>query len=205
VIADQSGGIPRNINNLCFNSMSLACALARPNVDALMVQEAINDLDLKAITLPKAPEVRQQSIRSAFGGLRELYTRWRYSSALALTILSLVLVLVQVLRLNGHISMPTPATVSLQEASGDSKISPIANVPVPQDVQIQNPTEEKAPLQPTPDPISVAQVPRQKTGGNERGVLAVITSRLSRLKHSRIVELPEEPVPFEPAPQGDKP
>jgi general secretion pathway protein A len=205
VIADQSGGIPRNINNLCFNSMSLACALARPKVDALMVQEAINDLDLKAITLPKAPEVRQQSRRSAFGGLRELYTRWRYSSALALAILSLVLVLVHVLRLNGHISMPTPATVSLQDTSGDSKISPIANVPVPQAVQIQNPTEERVLLQPTPDPISVAQVPRQKTAGNERNTLAVGTSRVPRLNHSGIVELPEERVPFEPAPQGDKP
>jgi len=203
LIADHSRGIPRNINNLCFNSMSLACALARPKVDALMVQEAINDLDLKAVPLPKAPEVRQPSRPSAFAGLRELYTRWRYSRALALAILiSSVLAFVQVLRLNDRISMPVPATVSQHETSGGSEISPIPNVPVP---QIHNPTEKKEPLRHTADPISVAQVPRQKTEGNERSRLAVSTSRVSRLKHSGIVELPEERVPFAPAPQGDKP
>src|SRR5215467_2392709 len=57
LIAEQSQGVPRNINNLCFHSMSLACALQRPKVDASMVQEAINDLDLKAIVSPKTAEV----------------------------------------------------------------------------------------------------------------------------------------------------
>src|SRR5271165_2109360 len=46
MIAEQSCGVPRNINNLCFNSMSLACALKRPEVDVSMVREAVNDLDL---------------------------------------------------------------------------------------------------------------------------------------------------------------
>ena len=59
LIADHSHGIPRNINNLCFNSMSLACALKQRQVDASMVQETINDLDLKSLVgrelMPPAP------------------------------------------------------------------------------------------------------------------------------------------------------
>jgi general secretion pathway protein A len=76
MIAEQSGGIPRNINNLCFNSMSLAWALRRPQVDASMVQEAINDLDLTAITSRKGPEVRHQSQPSTFARAAGLFTHW---------------------------------------------------------------------------------------------------------------------------------
>ncbi len=39
-------GIPRNINNLCFNAMSLACALQQTTIDEGIVQEVIADLDL---------------------------------------------------------------------------------------------------------------------------------------------------------------
>jgi general secretion pathway protein A len=52
MIAEQSQGIPRNINNLCFNSMTLGCALKRTTVDESMVQESINDLDLGTIASP---------------------------------------------------------------------------------------------------------------------------------------------------------
>jgi general secretion pathway protein A len=45
-IADYSGGIPRNINNLCFNSLSLACASRRKVIDTEIVREVIADLDL---------------------------------------------------------------------------------------------------------------------------------------------------------------
>jgi general secretion pathway protein A len=46
LIADHSEGIPRNINNLCFNSLSLGCALRRNPVDGNIVREVIGDLDL---------------------------------------------------------------------------------------------------------------------------------------------------------------
>jgi len=47
LIADQSAGIPRNINNLCFNSMSLAFAEGSKQVDARMVREVIADLEIE--------------------------------------------------------------------------------------------------------------------------------------------------------------
>jgi general secretion pathway protein A len=46
LIADHSEGIPRNINNLCFNSLSLGCALRRKPIDGDTVREVIADLDL---------------------------------------------------------------------------------------------------------------------------------------------------------------
>jgi type II secretory pathway predicted ATPase ExeA len=49
LIADHSEGIPRNINNLCFNAMSLACALQRKAIDRDIVRDVIADLDLEPL------------------------------------------------------------------------------------------------------------------------------------------------------------
>jgi general secretion pathway protein A len=46
MIAEASQGIPRNINNLCFNALSLCCALKSKQVDDRMVSEVIGDLQL---------------------------------------------------------------------------------------------------------------------------------------------------------------
>jgi general secretion pathway protein A len=62
-IAEHSEGIPRNINNLCFNAMSLACALQHKAIDREVIREVIRDLDLdplreEAITVPKPAAAR---------------------------------------------------------------------------------------------------------------------------------------------------
>jgi general secretion pathway protein A len=46
LIAKASEGIPRTINNLCFNALSLCCALKSKQVDESMVSEIIADLQL---------------------------------------------------------------------------------------------------------------------------------------------------------------
>jgi general secretion pathway protein A len=46
LIAQASEGIPRQINNYCFHSLSLACAERKKTVDSAIVQEVINDLDI---------------------------------------------------------------------------------------------------------------------------------------------------------------
>ena len=46
LIADHSEGIPRNINNLCFNSLSLGFGLQRKPLDGNIVREVIADRDL---------------------------------------------------------------------------------------------------------------------------------------------------------------
>ncbi|HYM78897.1 MAG TPA: AAA family ATPase [Candidatus Dormibacteraeota bacterium] len=46
LIAQISEGIPRQINNYCFHSLSLACAMRKKTVDVGMVREVHNDLDI---------------------------------------------------------------------------------------------------------------------------------------------------------------
>jgi type II secretory pathway predicted ATPase ExeA len=46
LITEASQGIPRSINNLCFNALSLCRALNEKQVIGSMVEEAINDLQL---------------------------------------------------------------------------------------------------------------------------------------------------------------
>ena len=49
LIAKASHGIPRNINNICFNAMSLAYALGCKRIGAEVVEEALNDLSLNCL------------------------------------------------------------------------------------------------------------------------------------------------------------
>jgi general secretion pathway protein A len=52
LIAKHSQGIPRNINNLCFNAMSLGCALGQRSIGPSVIYEVLSDLDLR----PRAME-----------------------------------------------------------------------------------------------------------------------------------------------------
>ena len=45
-IAQFTEGIPRSINNFCFNALSLGCALRERVVGASIVAEVISDLDI---------------------------------------------------------------------------------------------------------------------------------------------------------------
>lgn len=54
LIAEASQGIPRTINNLCFNALSLCRALKRNAVDASMVSEILADLQLTSLPVRQA-------------------------------------------------------------------------------------------------------------------------------------------------------
>ena len=58
LIAEGSAGIPRNINNLCFNAMSLGCALKRRAIDCDIVRDVMADLDLEL--LRERRQIKQQ-------------------------------------------------------------------------------------------------------------------------------------------------
>lgn len=55
-IIERSEGIPRTINNLCFNSLSLAYALGKRQIDRSLVEEISVDLDLESIASRRAPQ-----------------------------------------------------------------------------------------------------------------------------------------------------
>src|SRR4029077_5220715 len=46
LIAAHSGGIPRNINNICFNALTLGYAKRQKQIDASIVCEVLADLDI---------------------------------------------------------------------------------------------------------------------------------------------------------------
>jgi general secretion pathway protein A len=67
LIAECSQGIPRNINNICFNAMSLACAMGCKKIDVDIVRESLNDLSLDSLvekpglTPPLTPRITSGS------------------------------------------------------------------------------------------------------------------------------------------------
>lgn len=62
MVASWSEGVPRKINNLCFNALTLGYALGRKEIDCPLVQEAANDLDMK-------PSVSEQRDATPLGKL----------------------------------------------------------------------------------------------------------------------------------------
>jgi general secretion pathway protein A len=53
-IAGLSGGIPRNINNICFNALSLGYAGGRKRIESDTVREVASDLDLSSFAAEDA-------------------------------------------------------------------------------------------------------------------------------------------------------
>ena len=65
LIAKHSNGIPRNINNLCFSSMSLGSALRLKSIDSETVREVISDLDVERFCPQNFPPPRTAQKRPA--------------------------------------------------------------------------------------------------------------------------------------------
>jgi hypothetical protein len=66
-VASLSGGIPRNINNICFNALSLGYAAGQKLIDSGTVREVAVDLDLRsfvgeAMAAPCAVEVEPDQL-----------------------------------------------------------------------------------------------------------------------------------------------
>jgi len=61
LVATRGEGIPRNINNICFNALSLGFALEKHKIDSGMVLEVLGDLNVGALAGRAAP-VEQPSL-----------------------------------------------------------------------------------------------------------------------------------------------
>ena len=64
IIAAHGKGIPRDINNICFNALSLGFALQKKKIDSAIVHEVLDDLDLSPLieepsVVSKAPAEQQ--------------------------------------------------------------------------------------------------------------------------------------------------
>jgi len=56
-----SQGIPRNINNICFNALSFGCATKRQTIDVDIIEEVLKDLDLSVLFKTAAVAEREAS------------------------------------------------------------------------------------------------------------------------------------------------
>src|SRR5260370_17973313 len=68
LIAERSRGIPRLINNLCFNALSLGCATQQKQITSEVIRQAASDLSLETHT-PKISVPHQQTGSKATHGL----------------------------------------------------------------------------------------------------------------------------------------
>jgi type II secretory pathway predicted ATPase ExeA len=75
LIAQSSEGIPRNINNLCFNALSLGAALRQKPIDREIIRQVTSDLDIGQMRtrflhpLPTQERVTLQAVPS--------YSSWK--------------------------------------------------------------------------------------------------------------------------------
>ena len=56
VLVDKSHGVPREINRLCFNAMSLGCALGKRVIDDTLVREVAADLEFGSLLNEQAAQ-----------------------------------------------------------------------------------------------------------------------------------------------------
>ena len=60
LVAGESGGIPRNINNICFGALSTAFALGRKKIDCEIVEEVASDQNVRSLARRVAGSLSQE-------------------------------------------------------------------------------------------------------------------------------------------------
>jgi len=64
LIASASKGIPRIVNSLCFNALSMGCAQRQKTISTALVREVIADLELERAAGPEAAPVSHEEPQS---------------------------------------------------------------------------------------------------------------------------------------------
>lgn len=107
-IFQQSHGIPRNINKLCFNAMCLGCVAKIRTIDADVIGEVLRDLDLQSFVpepseapqpeMPKHTKQRRQPqidrATIAKDASSRLFRGWQLKIALAMGLVAIVLAII---------------------------------------------------------------------------------------------------------------
>ena len=122
LIAAASGGTPRTINTLCFNSLSICRALNEKQVSAGMVEEAIADLELARNAKDDVVESSEAAART---GRDEIWKRlrlgreWTFAAAAVLLFAAVGAAVFsglraaqfrQITQAQAAVSKPSPAT-----------------------------------------------------------------------------------------------
>lgn len=96
LITKASNGIPRTINNLCFNGLSLCRALKRKQVDRDMVEEVIGDLELITPTPETIAASHDLAARPRHESEQQSKVRWLAKICVPVAVSLIILALVSV-------------------------------------------------------------------------------------------------------------
>lgn len=125
LIAKHSQGIPRNINNVCFNAMSLGCALGQRSIGHSVIYEVLRDLDLRPHAVKSANAPSEDLVLSA-----RLQSPWHFLgsfrrrlAAFTLFVLLAAILCWPLLLAKSHSDRAAAAT------DRDTTTSPVVNVP----------------------------------------------------------------------------
>jgi len=140
LIHEHSGGIPRNINNICFNALSLGCATQHRTINAATIEEVLRDLDLAPLcaVVSDAAEPRAHSQPTARNVLRRwsaMFPRpWKVRAGIVALLALLAGIAWTVVAKNSHVAS-TPVTVAPAVMSAvtpsQPPVSPGAMTPAP--------------------------------------------------------------------------
>ena len=156
LISLSSEGIPRNINNLCFNALSLGCAVQQKPIDRDVVCQVIADLDLgsmrrKALPPPQAEEKGTEKVPAfaVAANTPSVFADWLPKVAVAAVVLLAVGgALFESQRWLGRTSAPQPTPTVV------AKPAPVASVqPVPAPTDLPDTT---TPTDPATSPLDPA-------------------------------------------------
>jgi len=127
LIAETSGGIPRNINNLCFNALALGCANRQRMIPTETIQEVCQDLDLGTVrqlappvlAVHARPTASRDVEAKVTSSANRAFPQWRLRLGLAASVLAIAVASFAVLERNKGTfqgeSTPVPHAASINE------------------------------------------------------------------------------------------
>jgi general secretion pathway protein A len=146
LICRYSEGIPRNINNICFNALSLGYAVQSKSIDSALIREVAADLNLDtaegAVSVRKAMSGSDdRPLASHQPVTKGLYVQPKYAALFAISLAVVVVALVSLLKMSesplrmfphhGHsseITTPAKSSDSTSTAASGVEAKPTATV-----------------------------------------------------------------------------
>jgi len=122
LIATHSEGIPRNINNICFNALSLGWVLKQRTIEKKVIREVLNDLDIEAegseVSGPGWIEWKAIKPKTALRSMT-----WRSGVALLAMLLVALLLMLGTRRSSKPVATGTVQDVSRSSLQGPARVA----------------------------------------------------------------------------------
>jgi general secretion pathway protein A len=134
LIAKHAQGIPRNINNICFNAMSLGCALGQRSISHSLIYEVLRDLDLR----PHSAEPVEAPSSDDPALSVQMQWPWHFLGSFRKRLAAFTLFGLLAAILCWPLPLARLHSNHAAVADGDAVTSPVASVPVQDDSQELN-------------------------------------------------------------------